>query len=465
MKKVGIGLAVLILIGAAIGGYQWWQSQAPQKQTHNVLRTAEVVRGDLELTVAASGNVAVSEKVDLYAQSQGNVTSVAVAVNERVEAGQELARVDTTDLERAVRQAKISLEQSELELAMLTQPTDEAELELARVALQSAAQALEAARLAKRTAEIDADQMVLQAQRARERAFQHVQTVQGTDREAQALEARDDAEEQERIAQLNAQVTREQAQDQWLAAYQRHQEAQRNVTRLEQGPDETQVRQAELRVEQARLQLRQAQDNLDDAILEAPIAGLVVAVNVQPGEPPPTTRPAITLVDDTTFYVDVAVDEIDIGKIAVGQSVVVTLDAYPEQPLEGVVDTIAPAPSASGTGGIIAYDLRVRLSTPPASEDTVEIRDGLTANVTINTDEITDTVLIPNWAVRTEQASGETYAYCYCVGADGTPQRVEITLGARNERFTQVLSGLEAGATVALVTEERELPNFGPPES
>jgi hypothetical protein len=64
-------------------------------------------------------------------------------------------------------------------------------------------------------------------------------------------------------------------------------------------------------------------------------------------------------------------------------------------------------------------------------------------------------VLIPNWAIRTDPTSRELFTYWYCVDGEQQPQRVVITLGERNESFTQVLEGLDAGAIVALVTEER----------
>jgi hypothetical protein len=72
---------------------------------------------------------------------------------------------------------------------------------------------------------------------------------------------------------------------------------------------------------------------------------------------------------------------------------------------------------------------------------------------------------VPNWAVRTDQASSETYTYCYCVeGSEITRKPVET--GARNETYTQVVSGLEEGETIALVSEERDLFEFqGPPST
>ena len=101
---------------------------------------------------------------------------------------------------------------------------------------------------------------------------------------------------------------------------------------------------------------------MDEARLSAPFAGLIATVNVQEGVQAALGAAAFTLVDDSQFYVDVTVDEIDIGKIGLGQAANVTLDAYPNSVISGTVESIAPG--ALNVGGIISYRLRVKLSSP-----------------------------------------------------------------------------------------------------
>ena len=452
MKKIGIGIVVVLALAA--GGFGLWrrsQQQVDQAQAQNVLRTAEVIRDDLEIAVSASGNVAVGKKQELSFGGSRAVAEVLVAVGERVVAGQELARLETADLERSVRQAEIAVAQAELNLEQLTQPADEDEIELARVTKQNAAQALEVARLGKQTAEADAQQMVVAAQRARENAFK--------DYQASETEARRNAYEraldQEAVAEANAELTRQQAQDRWLTAYRNYQQAEQNLKRLEEGPDEEQIRQAELQVSKAELNLNQAQEQVEDAVLTAPFDGRVAEVNVQPGVKPSLTEPAFIVIDDTEFYIETSVDEINIGEIEIGQPVAIELDAYPGKSFAGEVTRVAPA--STEVGGIISYRLRVHITK---TED-AEVRDGMTSSVSILTDRLEDVLLLPNWAIRTQQVSGETYTYCYCI-QDGKPQQVEIVTGRRNATYTEIVSGLDAGQTVALVIEERNfLEQFG----
>ncbi len=468
MRKVLTWFIILGLIAGGIGAYLWWRNaQATKTQSQGILRTAEVTRGDLLLTVVASGNVAVNKKIELRFDTAGIVGHVNVKVNQRVRAGEELAALTTTELERAVQQARIALEQATLNRDILARPTASEDVELARLNVQNAAQALEVARLGKQTAQTDANAMLVQAQRDRENAYSDYSHSEGTDAAESKRKRYENAVEQERIAKLNAEVMLKQAQAQWVAAYNRYQQALENLHTLEKGPDEQQLHQAALQIEQAQLNLEQAQARLDSARLVAPFEGLITAVNVQQGFQTYPSTAAFTLIDDSQFYVDVLVDEVDIGKVRVGQAVDVTLDAYPQITLPGEVESIAPA--ALNVGGIISYRLRVRLLSPAVSPTNDEkgqdkngytIRDGMTASVVIHTDRVTDILLVPNWAIRTDQSSGEITSYCYVLRADGVPERRPITRGRYNDTFSEVLSGINEGETVALVTEERTQLSF-----
>ncbi|MBN2389996.1 MAG: efflux RND transporter periplasmic adaptor subunit [Anaerolineae bacterium] len=457
MKKVFTWIIILALIGGGVAAYMWWRGeQATAQQSSNILRTEQVTRGDLNITVVASGNTAVNNKLDLRFDSIGIVDRVYVQTNQRVQAGDVLAQLEMTDLERAVQQASIALEQATLNRDILTKPIADGDMELARLNVQSAAQALEVARIGKQTAHADADAMIVQAQRAREQAYNDYTNQQNEDTRSKF----ENAEEQEYIARKNAEVTEEQAQAQWLAAYNRYEQAVESLRKLEEGPDEQQIRQAELQIEQAQLNLEQVQAQMDGARLTAPFAGQIAVVNVQEGIQAPASTAAFTLVDDSQFYVDVTVDEIDIGKISIEQTADVTLDAYPSNVISGVVESIAPG--ALNIGGIISYRLRVRLTSPPTSppggtEGGAIIRDGMTASIVIHTDTVEDVLLAPNWAVRSDQSTGETVLYCYVLRSDGVPERRDITRGRYNETSTEILSGLQAGDTVVLVAEEQDL--------
>ena len=450
MKKVITWIIILATIAGSVASVLWYRrQQAEIAATPEILRTTNVIQGNLVLSVPASGSVAVQEKRDLFFSRPGTVTHIAVPENARVTAGQTLAQLDSTDLERALRNAEIALEQAELNLKQLHKPVADADLELARLSVQSAAQSLEAARLSKITVQSDADAMVVQAERNRENAFKDYHAALDTPAADPLYDKYEDALEQETIANLNAELTIKQVEDQWLSAYNFSQQAQRSLARLEQGPDAIQTQQSELQITQARLNLEQAQRNLTSAALTAPIDGLIATRNVQLGLAAPTQQAAFTLVADDEFYVDVMVDEMDIGKIQITQIASVNLDAYPDTPLTGTVATIAPAPT--NVGGIVSYKVRVLLTEMGKTQ----VREKMTANVIIYTGEVSELTLIPNWAIRTDQSDNSIYTY-QLNGAQIA--RVTLTLGPHNDTHTAILTGLEPGMTVALITADRTLP-------
>lgn len=464
MKKAVPWILVVVAIAVLVGGFFWLRYQRNQSQAQNVLRSAQVLRGDLETTVAASGNVAANHKADLRFNGVGTVAEVLVEVGDRVKAGAPLARLDTADLERAVEQSQIALEQAQINLDQIKKPATAEDLKVARAALQQASQALAVARANQASVQTSTAESIRKATETRDNArnrYTDLQTQYGVGQSIPqawldtAYKTYTEAQTQLDIAQGNADVQKEQADNQWLQANSAYLQAKENLRRLEEGTQPEQIRQAELQVKQAELNLKQAQERLAQATLTAPFDGVVGAVNLQAGVQAPSALPAITLVDDSIFFVNVTVDETDIGKVRPGLKVKVTLDAYPQTELAGTVETLAP--TANNTGGVIAYPVKVRL----APTEQVAVRDGMTASILIEVGKTTGVLLVPNWAVRTDQTTGETYTYRL---AGATPERVSITIGARNETYTEITSSLAEGDTVVLISEQRNLFEFnGPP--
>ncbi len=460
MKKWGRLALIILGIGVVVGVvYLILQRQQVQAQSAEILRTATVERGLLEITVAASGNVAAAQRADLIFMLPGTVQEANVSVGDRVKKGQILARLDTADLERAVRQSEILLEQAQLALDQARQGPSESDLRVAQAAVNSTAQALDAARTAKDIAIEQKETNLNQAIEQRDQAkalYEDLKARAEAGEVPQWLADQAYIQYQQAEAQVEAlqgqagELQVKQAKTQWLSAYSAYVQAKETLARLQTGASETQLRQLELQVEQAQINLEQAQARLDQATLKAPFGGVIAAVNLRVGAPAPTGMPAITLLDDSAFYINVTIDETDIGKVAPGQPVTITLDAYPTVKLSGRVDSVAPA--ATNIGGIVFYGVKVKLDPT----DAVAVRDGMTASVIIVTQTIPDALLIPNWALRSEQVEGETLFYAY-VQKKGNLERVELKIGERNESFTQVLEGLQAGDTIVLLAQERKL--------
>lgn len=468
MKSIWRWLIFLLLIAGAAGVYVWYQQREPGTRLE-VLRTGQTTRGDLDITVAVSGNVVANQRADIRFSLPGTVDSVNVTVGQHVKEQQILALLDATALQRAVERSTIALEQAQLRRKQLTDPPSEEGIRQARNAVSQTSAALNLSRL--NYTRVLSSSLLNEDLTGAEERFTHLQTQFGMRQlefeegktsdwtRDRAREAADNAYWALVRLRQQADLEKTRANNDVTQAWNAYKEAQDRLAQLEDGPSEAELESSALDLKAAELALAQAREDLQATELKAPFDSVVAAVNLQRGVSAPTATPAITLIDDSVFFVDVTVDETDIGKVQIGQWTEITLDAYADVKLEGEVVTIAPA--ASSAAGIVAYPVRVRI----VPNDAVAIRDGMTASILIRINQIENAVLIPNWAIRTDPTSRELFTFCYCLGDNQQPQRIPITIGERNETFTQVLDGLDAGITVVLVTEERVnlLELTGPP--
>jgi HlyD family secretion protein len=207
---------------------------------------------------------------------------------------------------------------------------------------------------------------------------------------------------------------------------------------------QAQVASASTNLDLAQLRLEQAQ-------IKAPIDGRVANVLINEGEQATPGAPAISIVNEQAFHLDVSVDEIDIEAIALDQAVDITLDALPDRRIRGSIGEIAP--TAGSTAGVVTYLVTINIE----EEEDVDLRPGMTANADIVVSELDDVLVVPNWAIRLDRETGD--AFVNVLQPDGSIAEVVVETGLRNEQFSQVLSGLESGSIV-VVTNQREGLNF-----
>ena len=428
-----------------------------QRETGPTLRQGVVERGSLDEVVSATGTVLAEERVNLGFEQSGVVDQVFVEVGDRVEAGERLATLDTERLELAVQQATLSLQTQQLNYDRLFQPPSPADIAAAQAAVDSARASYQ------REAEGADPETVRVAQLQYEQAFNayiqadmELRAVQWYLPESELLSLRervDQALTQVEVARLQLEQARSGPDDLTLAASLASvRQAEAELNRLLEGPSDLEVARAELLVEQAQLALDRARQNLEAATLRAPFSGVVAQVNVHPGMPPPANNPAIVLVDDSRLHVEVDVDEMDVGRVVVGQPVYITVDALPGEVLQGQVSNVAPAATLSG--GAVTY--RTRIDLVPSD---LAIRSGMTATADIVVQHLEDVLLVPNWAVRFDRTTGQAFASI--LGEDGSPQEVPVVLGLRGDTVSQVLAGLEEGQVVAVSLESEQFSFFG----
>lgn len=217
-------------------------------------------------------------------------------------------------------------------------------------------------------------------------------------------------------------------------------QAKAQLETLQAGASEEEIALAQAQVDQAKATLRQAELALDGAAIVAPFDGVVALVHSDLHELIATNMPVISLIDAGAFHIDVSVDEVDVGHIAVGQRVEITLDAFREEALEGAVAYVAP--TATMDAGIVSY--LVRITIVPTD---LTLRSGLTANASIITQVHEDVVLVPNLAIAIDPETGQKYVDRKTLTGI---EPVEIETGLTTDLFSEVVSGLKEGDSVVV---------------
>lgn len=475
MRKWIVGLAVVAVLGfGAWYAYQNWylpQQVAAQQPAYT---TANVRRGGIEATVNATGAIAPEAEVALSFRGAGRVQNVLVSEGQSVEAGQILAELDTTDLTLALAQSRVSEQIAAAQLAKLALPPEENDVLAAQAAIEVAQAGVAGAEASLDAARANYSQLFVETS-SDQRQVNEAQLRQREVELRQAQSAYNQVKDQANIGELPQSA-------QLQSATLNYELAQAQAALTEEGPNNAQISSALNQIAQGELQLRQAQANLitaqnnlatllDGASAEdldiaraqvqqaslsslqaenslanaqvtAPFAGVISGVNIKPGELYGAGT-AISMADLGRYHMDVFVDEVDVRDVAVGQQVIIRIDAFPDREFTGVVTEVSP--TSQNVAGSTAYAVTI---VPDATD--APLRSGMSATAVITTDRIDGAVLVPNRYVTLNRDTGDAIVYKMVNGAP-VPQQIE--LGLRNEVESQVLAGLDEGDQVALITQ------------
>ncbi|MFN3578914.1 MAG: efflux RND transporter periplasmic adaptor subunit [Pseudomonas sp.] len=170
--------------------------------------------------------------------------------------------------------------------------------------------------------------------------------------------------------------------------------------------------------------------------IEAPLASTVVARHIEPGEAVEAQSTLFELADMDHLVLRLGVSELDVVYLQENQLLPMTLDALPDLRLEGVIRRIFPA--ALGGSRLITVEVLL-----PSDAWELGVRPGFLARIDSPIDPRPDTLVVPSAAVGSQDEGH----YIYVIENDRLVRR-EITTGISRSRWTEVLSGVEAGETI-----------------
>jgi len=300
--------------------------------------------------VRISGNIEVTD-VEVSFKVAGWVESRLVSEGELIRAGAPVARLDSEDLDQEVAMRRAEVAGAGAKLAELEAGSRPEEIARASAAVAQAQARLDELLAGSRTQEIEAARASVQ------RA------------EAEKTRADVDYARQQQLYEQDVVSARE--RDNALAAYGSTKailaEAQEHLRLVKEGPRHEQIAQAraalgeaqawhdqvlagprketieQARAEQVRAEeaLRLAETRLSYAAIAAPLAGIVLSDHVEPGEYVTPGAPIVTIGDLENVWLRGYIDETDLGRVKLGQSVAVTTDTYPDKIYEGVLSFIS----------------------------------------------------------------------------------------------------------------------------
>jgi HlyD family secretion protein len=482
--------AVFYLGCLAIFAAAFYRVQAINRvEDVQIQEIATVDRGDITLTVNATGTLRTAAEAPLTFLAVGKVAAVNVREGDHVLAGQTLALLDTSSQRLQLRGAQIALDLQRIAYDALTAAPRDVDVNAARAAAAAAQAQLNAASIGVTQTELEiaalqvevAKNAAWQSQLQRDQAVDIANRPPTTitippllseiipdDREAningllnsitnpqipgfggsggvnsaEANVRRTGYDVEIAQANLNATQTRGANPGGVAAAQAAIVQSQVALNALVEGADEDQIAIVKAQIDAAQAALDLANYNLSLANVIAPFDGVVAQVNLVEGESAPVDRPAIILLDDSAFFVDVAVDEIDISTVEVGQTATLALDSLPGTAITGRVSRVADTPTI--LGDVVTYLVRVEIDPT-----TNILRAGMTATATVQVDEIRDVVRVRNRFIRLDRRTG-TASVVVRTPSGALEERI-VTLGLRNDTYSEITSGLSVGEMVVVL--------------
>ncbi len=420
-----------------LSGYQTEDVAAQIEQARNAVRTAEIryqqalreAQTQPELTQAAL------EQAESSYQSAVDSLSLLLNVThpqQRIDAQSAVneARAQRDDARRQLERqrqllAKGFVSQREVDIAAT-------QLTAAEARLQQAEQRLQTLEEQQRLQRADAEARVRQAKAALDQARAQAKRDELRQREVEAARAAlEDARLRLKLAEAN---------------------------RVQMPVRQKEVQQAQAAVEQLQSALKEARTRLADTTIRAPMSGVVTQRYIESGELVTSGvatfssgMPLVQIADLSRMRIKLQVNEVDIGKVKVGQKVEIRLDSLRDEVFEGRVRRVAPASlvaqQGAPGGAVIKFPVEVEIARPDP-----RMKPGMSAKCRIIVERRQNVLRLPREALEFVDASTARVAVVHREMVNGKPvdrnETRTVKIGLRGDAFVEVVEGLKEGEKV-----------------
>lgn len=383
--STGLGIAISLCLGGISSSLPSAAQPpgGPGAEGPPAVDVAVAETGSLAGDLVKTGRTQPRRAVSLRSRTEGQLLSLSVDVGDRVSQEQPVGQIDDTLLQAFLNQAEAELLSRQSEVAR-------AEAEVSRARSQ-----VEQERLNLQQAEVDA--------------------IRLQDLFEQGAVSRQEAELAQTAAETAAQALRT-AQEQVRTNAQAVEVAQARVSAQEEV-------------------ILEAEERLSFAGIFAPLSGVVVERAMEPGDLVQPGDLILQIGDFSEVVVEVQLSDLNLAQVSLGQTVQVSLDAFPDQSLQGRITQISPA--ADPSSGLVPIEISI-----PNPQG--RFGSGLLARVRIPQGQ-QDRVVVPESAV---QGSSGADPQVFVVEGSGEEAAViarGVTVGEQSEGQVEILSGLQPG--------------------
>ena len=402
-----VGIAVVLLIVAAFALTRLFASD-PLADAIRV-EVEEAVTATLQTRVVGSCTFRARRSVEVTYDVGGRAVAIPVRVGDRVTAGQTLVRFEQTALRNALEQAQASLHETELALAH--------NLAKLRATITSSERtwndrvaALSRNRSLHRSGTVSDDDLA-RAEQAERDAFDSLRTARTDLNRAAGLP-------------VDAEPPMDGAGDAAIVA-------------------------ADPSVIRARLAAENAAEDLLRSTVTAPLDGTVTKLAATLGNRTHAAGAVATVATLDDIMAGVQIDEVDIGKIRVGQQVLLTTETLRGAELSGIITLVPPSMETGGSVPLITIDVDVDEGSLP---EAANLLAGASCRARIDAELKQDATVVPYAALL--ERGGATVAFVAdpVEGQDGRflLERREVRIGASTPTQVEANSGIEPGELVVV---------------
>ena len=423
MKKKFLKVLTIILLLSLVGagGYYAYKNKTTKTSVSAAkYALGKVTKTKLDITVEATGTVTGADEVNVFSSNTGTVQDMIAKLGGAVNKGDLFCKIDDDTTNQAVENARISLQHSYLELQALKNQLDDLSIKAPIDGKIKAVYAGVGDDIASIKSTYGGMAMMVVGDGSLETAVPFPSSG--------------------KVAEVYASAGQSVKKGDVLF-------------KLDPKTINNNIAQKENDIKLAEKNLKDKEETLSKSTISTPISGIVTTLSVKNGEIVTNEKLIATITDTSKMQVTLAVDELDINKVQIGQTTTVKIDDIEGKNFTGTVESIAQ--SGTTTNNVTTYNVVVTIDNPEG------VKIGMNANVSIAVQSKADVLTVPVEAIiekngkkyvmvrDTQKSSSSNSSNNKRASNNAAPGKlVEVKTGLKNKTLVEIISGVTEGETV-----------------